>query len=354
MKNKIKISLMLLLSTTALVCVPVTVVAADLPDTLSRPATASDLASRSMLSAIAPVGDRLVAVGERGHIILSDDQGYSWRQAPSPVSVTLTSVCFSNQQHGWAVGHRGVVLHSADAGESWQVQLDGRGFAEAAYQGAQQLNNADLEYSTQMLVEDGPDKPFLDVQCTGRQSVVAVGAYGMGVRSTDGGANWSPLLALMEGSEQSHINAILAMNGELYMAGEMGGLYRSDAAVTQLERLSQPYEGSYFGLLSDASRLLAFGLRGHAFASDDAGQHWRQLSLPTNQSLTAGTLLRDGSLLLTDAAGSGWLSRDDGRSFRRVRAERPFPLTDVLPLADGSVLGVGSNGVTLFSAEQLD
>src|SRR5690606_40551834 len=119
--------------------------------------------------------------------------------------------------------------------------------------------------------EDGPDKPFLDVQCLGRQSVVAVGAYGLGVRSNDGGATWTPLLSLMAGTEQSHVNAVLAVDDALYMAGEMGGLYRSDAAVNQLERLGQPYEGSYFGLLAGYGQLFAFFLRGHAFAFRGGG-----------------------------------------------------------------------------------
>ena len=175
MNNKIRTSLLPVFVTAALLCTPMMTLAVTLPDTLSRPATSSELASRSMLSAVARAGDRLVAVGERGHIILSDDQGSHWRQAPVPVSVTLTSVCFADDQRGWAVGHRGVVLHTADAGETWALQLDGQRFAEAAYQRAQE-QGSELEYSTQMLVEDGSDKPFLDVQCLGRQSVVAVGA----------------------------------------------------------------------------------------------------------------------------------------------------------------------------------
>lgn len=353
MKNKIKTSLLPVLAVALLAGMPALTQAAELPDTLSRPASLSDLAARSMLSAVAQAGERLVAVGERGHIILSDDQGRSWHQAPSPVSVTLTSVCFADRQHGWAVGHRGVILHTADAGDSWALQFDGQRFAEAAYQRAGE-QDSELKYSAQMLVEDGPDKPFLDVQCLGHDSVVAVGAYGLGARSTDSGVSWSPLLSLMEGTDQSHVNAILAVGNELYMAGEMGGLYHSDAAVSQIERLTQPYEGSYFGLLSDAHQLLAYGLRGHAFVSTDAGQHWRQLSIPTSQSLTAGTLLDNGALLLADAAGGGWLSRDEGRTFARVRAERSFPLTELLPLTDGSVLGVGSNGVTRFSADQFN
>ena len=38
-------------------------------------------ALRSTLLDVASAGQRLVAVGERGHVLLSDDQGKTWRQA---------------------------------------------------------------------------------------------------------------------------------------------------------------------------------------------------------------------------------------------------------------------------------
>jgi len=69
------------------------------------------LASRSLLLAIAPAGQRLVAVGERGHILLSDDQGQTWSQAESvPTRSLLTGVCFGNDGQGVAVGHDEVIL----------------------------------------------------------------------------------------------------------------------------------------------------------------------------------------------------------------------------------------------------
>ena len=86
--------------------------------------------------AITRAGARLVAVGERGSILLSDDSGVSWRQAKVPVSVTLTAVQFPNAKAGWAVGHLGVVLHSADGGETWAKQLDGREAASLVLEAA--------------------------------------------------------------------------------------------------------------------------------------------------------------------------------------------------------------------------
>ena len=67
---------------------------------------------------------RIVAVGERGLVILSDDRGASWRQVPSPVSVTLTMVRFADEQHGVAVGHGGTVLTTDDAGTTWRLPSD--------------------------------------------------------------------------------------------------------------------------------------------------------------------------------------------------------------------------------------
>ncbi len=50
-------------------------------------------------------GNRLVAVGERGIVLLSDDAGLNWKQVDVPVSVTLTGVQFVSPMKGWAIGH---------------------------------------------------------------------------------------------------------------------------------------------------------------------------------------------------------------------------------------------------------
>jgi hypothetical protein len=94
----------------------------DVLDTAAQP---SPLASRTLLQAVAKAGSRLVAVGPRGHIVVSSDRGTTWKQAPVPVSSDLTAVYFADSENGWAVGHDGVVLHSANGGQSWQVQLNG-------------------------------------------------------------------------------------------------------------------------------------------------------------------------------------------------------------------------------------
>src|SRR5690349_8937389 len=42
------------------------------------------LAAKSLLLDVARAGSRLVAVGDRGHVLLSDDEGGTWRQVIVP------------------------------------------------------------------------------------------------------------------------------------------------------------------------------------------------------------------------------------------------------------------------------
>lgn len=325
--------------------------AKNVADTLEQSATVSVLASRSAFNAAAMAGERLVVAGMRGTILYSDDQGQRWQQASVPVTVSLTSVCFADARNGWAVGHRGVILATRDGGAHWVRQLQGVQAAQAILQARQDPEQMD---EAKRLVAEGADKPFLAVQCMGDGRVLALGAYGFAFSTQDAGQSWLPALALLDGSESQHLNAVQVLGGRIYVAGEQGALMRVDKDLQGFVRFSSPYEGSFFGLLATRNNsLLAFGLRGHVFRSVDQGAHWQPVALASNKSLTAATELRDGSLLLADESGQGWLSRDDGRSFRPVAPEERFPLIALLALPDGGSLAVGINGITRFPPSAL-
>lgn len=331
------------------------VFANQIPGSLEQPAQQSALATRSLVTAVDYAGDRLVAVGERGHILLSDDQGGSWQQAEQvPVTVTLTDVCFDSDREGWAVGHRGAILHTRDAGATWQLQYDGFRAAEDLLEVLEKAGSEQAFYA-EMMVEDGADKPFLGVRCLGDRQVIAYGAYGFAFRTVDGGVEWAPSAAVFDGTMQMHIYDTANGDAGLYMAGERGGLYRTDDTLTDFETLSAPYEGTFFGVLeTTGDTVLVWGLRGHAFRSENQGQSWTELDLDTQQSLGAGLELSGNRVLLVDNAGQGWLSLDGGHSFRLVTANRGFPITDLIELSTGDVLGVGARGFVQFSGDTLE
>ncbi|MDX1736079.1 MAG: YCF48-related protein, partial [Halioglobus sp.] len=194
-----------------------------------KPAVSMADVTEKTLTDISRAGNRLVAVGERGLVIYSDDDGASWTQADVPVSATLTAVDFPTPELGWAVGHAGTIIHSADGGTSWSLQFDGneanrqwlakvtrqREALEARVQALQDAGAtaepdgedgepgkslADLEYDledaifneedAQGAIETGPADPMLDVMFTSASKGWAVGAYGMIYHTTNAGTDW--------------------------------------------------------------------------------------------------------------------------------------------------------------------
>ena len=311
---------------------------------LDSPALMSPLVSSSFLTAVTRAGTRLVAVGERGHIIISDDNGLNWSQAEVPVSVTLTAVQFVNSQIGWAVGHGGIILRSLDGGASWKKQLDGRALAKLIEIYAVDKGEAAGRLARRWSA-DGPDKPLLALYFRDASNGIVVGAYGILLETSDGGAHWLPRLDQVEDPDRRHINAIRATKSAIYMAGEQGTLYRRDGAEGQFRRLPSPYKGSFFDLLiSPRGTLLALGLRGNLFRSETEGKTWERIDLGSKNTLTQGTVLQDGSLVLADEDGSTWLSHDDGRSFRKFRDPNAFPYASLVQAANGHLVAVGVRG----------
>jgi len=106
-------------------------------DSMERPAVRSANAAYSVLLDVTRAGSRVLAAGERGVIVYSDDAGRTWRQAEVPTSISLTAIRFVNANSGWALGHAGTILHTEDAGVHWTRQLDGNLLAKLAVDTAQ-------------------------------------------------------------------------------------------------------------------------------------------------------------------------------------------------------------------------
>ncbi|MFZ6756220.1 WD40/YVTN/BNR-like repeat-containing protein [Undibacterium sp. Ji50W] len=328
------------------------VTAAAVPVALSQPALVTPKALGAAMLAVASAGKRLVAAGERGTILYSDDAGRNWQQARVPVSVSLTALKFVDDKQGWAVGHQGVVLHSADGGVTWSKQLDGIRVAALVAHAAAAMTGPEQQRAqadAQHLVDDGPDKPFLDLYFDSASSGYVLGAYNLMLRTTDGGATWQPWQSHVVNPKGLHLYGMHGTGGALYLAGEQGLLLRSTDQGASFATLATPYKGSYFGLLATRSgALLAYGLRGNAWWSGDQGVSWNKVDTGTQASLAGGAELADGTLVLVSQGGDVLLSRDQGRSFV---AQTGGGLPPALPLAavaqanDGALVVAGLRGL---------
>jgi photosystem II stability/assembly factor-like uncharacterized protein len=281
-------------------------------DVLARPALAVGKPERAVLLGVATAGNRLVAVGERGLIVYSDDLGASWKQAPSPVSATLTSVRFADAQRGVAVGHGGTVLTTGDGGLSWALRLDGRRVAVVVQEAASLRGDAALAAAAKRLIAEGPDKPFLDVHMASPQRVELVGAYGLALTTTDAGAHWTVWMDRLENTKLLHHYALRRRGARMVLAGEQGMVFRSGNGGAAFDKLHTPYRGSFLTAELPGDReIVVAGLRGNVWLSTDDGATWGQLKSPTGATITASVLSPDGALLFGDQAGFLLKRKDD-------------------------------------------
>jgi photosystem II stability/assembly factor-like uncharacterized protein len=346
----------IVIAATAALSVPYTSSGAGFVDPLDMPAQPSPLASKSLLQAVTHVGDRMVAVGQRGHVLVSTDSGATWKQGTVPVSSDLTSVFFVNDKKGWAVGHDGVILNTVDGGDSWTLQLDGRRANDALLAAMEKKAAAEpsseeakaLLTEAQRYKDQGADKPFLDVWFADENIGYAVGAYNLIVRTTDGGKTWEPWFDRTENPKFFNLYAIRPAADGLYIAGEGGIVLKLDQASQRFKALSLPYKGSFFGVADAGAAVLVFGLRGNVYRSDDGGKTWAKVEAGLPATVVGSAKLAGkGAVVLADLGGRAVVSDDAGRAWKPMPLDKPMPLTGIADAGNGRLALVGPRGVAV-------
>lgn len=286
---------------------------------LGPAARMAEVAPRMLLLDGAVVGSDVVAVGERGAILRSSDQGRTWSQTSQPAAVTLTGISFSpDGRQGWVVGHEALVLGSNDGGRTWQQHFKGD-------------------------VQDS----FLDVLAIDARRAFAVGAYALCMATTDGGKTWTRIQVTT--CDNHYYRITQGPTGTLYIAGEHGILLRSLDGGTEWKSIQTPYNGSFFGILPlGRVHLLAYGLRGHVFRSADDGATWEQVPAPHPVLLASGIRTRNNAIVLAGQVRGLLISRDGGKTLQPL-PEPGGALAEVIELPNSTLLGLGENGATVFS-----
>lgn len=322
-------------------------------DPLSTPARISAIAAKSRLQSVAAAGSRLVAVGGRGHVLLSDDAGQHWRQVAVPVSSDLVQVRFVGDRAGWITGHDGVVLHTTDGGGTWQKVLDGveaaalvgRSYAAAAVPES-------LRAEAQRFAAEGGDKPFFDIAFVNEREGFIAGAFGLLLATQDGGKTWQPWLDRIDNPKGRHLYAMAWSGEDLLVVGEQGFMARWRPGLDRMEPIAAPYGGSLFGVQARGSNWLIHGMQGNAYRSADAGRTWQRIRIGTSASLVASLALADGGFLLAAQDGSAW-KVPVGESVAQRLPLRTPGVAFGMAVAPGGVLVIaGPSGVRVDDALQ--
>jgi photosystem II stability/assembly factor-like uncharacterized protein len=287
----------------------------------ARPAERMALTPKSLLLDVVHTGERFVAVGDRGGIILSPD-GLAWEQVEVPVRSALTAVTFADKDHGWAVGHDAAIVGTADGGKTWSLQ----------------------NFQPQL------EKPLLDVLFLDAQRGFAVGAYGLLLQTADGGKSWTEADAPSIRADEVHFNSITRLgNGSMFIAGESGMLAVSSDGRSW-SKLKSPYDSSYFGALPvGATGAVVYGLRGNVYLTSDVRSgRWTKVQTNSVASMFGGTVLPGGELAMVGLNGVIFIVDAAGK-VRSLQTPTGTPLASAVP-HDGGLLAVGESGVQLLAS----
>ncbi|PKO31639.1 MAG: glycosyl hydrolase [Betaproteobacteria bacterium HGW-Betaproteobacteria-7] len=207
---------------------------------------------RTSLVDIAVCRDQtFVAIDHYRKVWSADAAGRNWRSVNLEQPRTPLAVACSPQGGWWVVGSNAVIAGSADQGKSWRV--------------------TDL----------GEDTQITTIQFIDEQRAVALGEFGLSLRSDDGGATWT------KGP---------AMPGEFY---------------------------PYAALFRDARAGWVAGIAGQMLHTADGGQTWQKQENATQATFNR-LFLHDGQPY--GAGNGGVIARLAGDVWRNVPYPDPLPM----------------------------
>lgn len=201
----------------------------------------------SSLNALASNGAIVIAVGDNGTILRSDN-GASWSQASSTTSQHLYGISYSGSGVWSAVGAQGTLLTSSDSGVTWKAATANTSNALRAT--AAQTSSVTSNGST-----------------TIGYTIVAVGDKGTVLRSTDAGSTWvaqasgttANLLAVSQSSNQTTGSTT---NNQWVATGSGGTVIRSTDGMTWTSSTSTTPSNLYALISGYLGKIVAAGQAG--------------------------------------------------------------------------------------------
>jgi photosystem II stability/assembly factor-like uncharacterized protein len=285
------------------------------------PAMPARRAEHTALLGVTLAGDRLVAVGTHGVVLLSDDFGLTWRQARDvPTQTTLTAVTFIGPQRGFAVGHDRVVLKTEDGGESWSMRY----------------------------VDVDTGGPLLTVAFSGEKHGFAMGGFGAVLETADGGWRWRDRPLRPGEVDDLSFNRLLAADGALYVAADHGRLYRQAGEEGAFVPVQAPTEASFWDAIALPGGAMTFcGSEGEIWRCRRDLSGWTKLEAPPTRGLTAMAITLDGRLAVAGLDGAIAFGSTDSDRLISAPARRKTDYAALIAGPRGQLVLLGDQGVAL-------
>jgi photosystem II stability/assembly factor-like uncharacterized protein len=215
---------------------------------------------------------RLWAVGPRGMVLRSVDDGVTWEDRSLGKDITLNAVTFIDDQEGWVVGEFGTILHTVDGGGTWQRSEEIEGLPPYAEDVSEEIA---LRLGIPPLSND--DLYLFDVAFVTPDTGYAVAAAGFVLATVDRGRHWK---ATHAGTRNTLFKVTPTPIGGLISTGVLGTVVRrrgegwvADEEISH--RLFTWIRGVDFS--ADGALGVAVGGKAAVLLSRDRGETWEML-----------------------------------------------------------------------------
>ena len=239
----------------------------------------------------------------------------------------LSSVCFVDATHGWAVGGMGTILHTCDGGETWEEQNSG------VHVLLEKVHFVDRQYG--WVVGGWPRDYELAIK----------GGMGVILATVNGGETWNIQLDSV-GGWLSGLSFLDRKQG--WAVGEFGTIWRTKDGGIQWEQMrNAPTPAWLYDVhFIDDQRGWTVGRFETVMRTEDGGESWTHEPMPTLRR-PFGLSLNFRAVRFANPR-QGWIvgqhgnilhSADGGKSWQREKLSMNEKLFDLINLNDLSITG---------------
>ncbi len=243
---------------------------------------------------------------------MTPDGGVSWSQVNLPAGSKVTAVNFVNASDAYAIGPD-TLLRSTNAGETWEAQKIGAG------------------------------NDFNSIDCaSAEECILTVTAGNELVKTTDGGAADT----VKTTSSSLIYGAAYASPTQIVAVGASGATVLSSDGGATFEPSSADIGGEYSRLRAGPNGLvLAPGAKGDFALSSNGGQSWQVIATQTSAALADVAFSTPQIGYALDVNGGLQQTDDGGASWQTLNPGTTAPASALVALGTRAVLLIGPVGI---------
>jgi photosystem II stability/assembly factor-like uncharacterized protein len=240
------------------------------------------------------------------------DGGVSWKPLDG-VDGSVRRVWFLDGQHGWAVG-AATLLQTEDGGKTWVPRAGASG------------------------------RDLTAIRCSDTSNCILTTAAGDKLLRTDDGGG---VVTEITPSSQAIFAASFSSPTHVVAVGANGATVISDDAGANYKPISTDIGGSFTELQSGpvASMAFALGKRGALAVTNDGGNSWRNLAVPTSHDLLDAAFAAGDTGYALDGSGGLFKTSNAGKTWQTLDTGSPSPPRAIASPAPDVVLVVGPTGI---------